>query len=227
MGVTPPSAWPWLDHSVSGLPPATERPVQTRFRSAFAYRLKLAANGNSLTHYTKGTTSLRTNLELRLFVGIRFQVSFTPLVGVLFTFPSRYLFTIGHQGVFRLTRWSWQIHTGFLEPRATRDPLKKPTKFRLPGSHGLRRPFPEASTIPKVYHFSQFRQKPPEGPTTPDTQRLPAITHARFSLIRFRSPLLTESLLFSLPTGTEMFHFPALPPTALYIQAEATPHDWC
>jgi hypothetical protein len=39
--------------------------------------------------------SLRTNLELHLFVGIRFQVSFTPLVGVLFTFPSRYLFAIG------------------------------------------------------------------------------------------------------------------------------------
>ena len=27
---------------------------------------------------------------LHLFVGIRFQVSFTPLAGVLFTFPSRY-----------------------------------------------------------------------------------------------------------------------------------------
>jgi len=39
--------------------------------------------------------SLRTNLELHLFVGIRFQVSFTPLVGVLFTFPSRYWFAIG------------------------------------------------------------------------------------------------------------------------------------
>jgi hypothetical protein len=57
VGVTPPSAWPWLDHSVSGLLPATERPVQTRFRSAYAYRLKLAANRNSLTHYTKGTMS--------------------------------------------------------------------------------------------------------------------------------------------------------------------------
>ena len=27
---------------------------------------------------------------LLLFVGVRFQVSFTPLAGVLFTFPSRY-----------------------------------------------------------------------------------------------------------------------------------------
>ena len=56
------------------------------------------------------------------------------------------------------------------------------------------------------------RQDGTKSPTTPNVQRLPAITHARFSLIRFRSPLLTESLLFSLPTGTEMFHFPAFPP---------------
>ena len=28
-------------------------------------------------------------------IGIRFQVFFTPLVGVLFTFPSRYWFAIG------------------------------------------------------------------------------------------------------------------------------------
>ena len=49
-------------------------------------------------------------------------------------------------------------------------------------------------------------------PTTPAPQHLSAITRHRFSLIHFRSPLLTESLLFSLPTGTEMFHFPAFPP---------------
>ena len=90
MRVTAPSAWPWLDHSVSGLPPATERPVQTRFRCAFAYRLKLAANGNSLTHYTKGTPSRHSHLRarpLRLLVGIRFQVFFTPLSGCFSPFP--------------------------------------------------------------------------------------------------------------------------------------------
>ena len=117
MGVTTPSAWPWLDHSVSGLLPATERPVQTRFRCAYAYRLKLAANRNSLTHYTKGTPSLQ--MELRLLVGIRFQVYFTPLIGVLFTFPSRYLFTIGHQGVFRLGGWSPLLQTGLHVSRLT------------------------------------------------------------------------------------------------------------
>ena len=117
MGVTPPSAWPWLDHSVSGLLPATERPVQTRFRCAYAYRLKLAANRNSLTHYTKGTPS--PQMRLRLLVGIRFQVYFTPLIGVLFTFPSRYLCTIGHQGVFRLGGWSPHVQTGFHVSRLT------------------------------------------------------------------------------------------------------------
>ena len=66
------------------------------------------------------------------------------------------------------------------------------------------------------------RQNSPKSPTTPNVQRLPAITHARFSLIRFRSPLLTESRLLSLPVGTEMFHFPTFPLPALYIQAGVT-----
>lgn len=44
----------------------------------------------------------------------------------------------------------------------------------------------------------------------------------RFSLFRVRSPLLTESLLFSLPVGTEMFHFPTFPPHILYIQMQVT-----
>ena len=70
-----------------------------------------------------------------------------------------------------------------------------------------------------------LRQKNLKSPATPCMQRLPAITHTRFSLIRFRSPLLTESRLFSLPAGTEMFHFPAFPPTTLYIQAEVAGHD--
>ena len=35
----------------------TERPVQTRFRCAYTYRLKLARETKSLTHYTKGTRS--------------------------------------------------------------------------------------------------------------------------------------------------------------------------
>jgi hypothetical protein len=65
-------------------------------------------------------------------------------------------------------------------------------------------------------------QSRPRGPTTPNMQRLTAVTHARFSLFRFRSPLLTESRLLSLPVGTEMFHFPTFPPLALCVQARVT-----
>ena len=43
------------------------------------------------------------------------------------------------------------------------------------------------------------------GPITP---LLPQ--QQRFGLFRVRSPLLAESLLFSLPAGTKMFQFPAL-----------------
>src|SRR6185369_11183737 len=75
------------------------------------------------------------------------------------------------------------------------------------------------STMTRISDSSPERQLGPNGPTTPNAQRLPAITRARFSLIRFRSPLLTESRLLSPPAGTEMFHFPAFTPHALCVQA--------
>ena len=46
------------------------------------------------------------------------------------------------------------------------------------------------------------------GPTTPGAASPPP----RFGLLRVRSPLLAQSLLFSLPAGTEMFQFPAFAP---------------
>ncbi len=78
----------------------------------------------------------------------------------------------------------------------------------------------------RLYSFVTLavRQNQQKSPATPTMQRLPAITHDRFSLFRFRSPLLTESLLLSLPVGTEMFHFPTFPLPALYIQAESLGH---
>ena len=165
MGVTPPSAWPWLDHSVSGLPPATERsfperkplrPVQTRFRCAFAYRLKLAANGNSLTHYTKGTpsphpsrTSLPGSRRLRLLVGIRFQVSFTPLSGCFSPFPHgtcalsvtrEYLGLEGGPPVFR---------QDFTCPALLMDQLELTRTGLSPAPAGLSRPF----RFPPIDHW--------------------------------------------------------------------------
>ena len=42
-------------------------------------------------------------------------------------------------------------------------------------------------------------------------------------LVRFRSPLLTESRLISFPPGTEMFQFPGFAPDGLCIQPPVTP----
>jgi hypothetical protein len=50
-----------------------------------------------------------------------FRVYFTPLFEVLFTFPSRYWFTIGLWRVFSLGGWSRRFHTGFHVSRATQD----------------------------------------------------------------------------------------------------------
>ena len=41
-------------------------------------------------------------------------------------------------------------------------------------------------------------------------------------LIRFRSPLLSESLLMSFPPGTEMFQFPGFASNPLWIQGSDT-----
>ena len=61
----------------------------------------------------------RSSYEVRQLVDIQFQVLFHSPPGVLFTFPSRYFFTIGHMRVFSLTGWSRQIQTGFLVSRLT------------------------------------------------------------------------------------------------------------
>ena len=72
--------------------------------------LNLATYHNSLARSTKSTWS-DVLIVLPLLVGTRFQVLFHSPPGVLFTFPSRYFFTIGHQVVFRLGWWSTLLPT--------------------------------------------------------------------------------------------------------------------
>ena len=79
---------------------------------------------------------------------VRFQVCFTPLAAVLFAFPSRYWFAIGHHGVFSLGEWSPRIRTGFHVSRPTWDADRPDQGFRLRGFHPLWPLFPEGSAIP-------------------------------------------------------------------------------
>ena len=71
----------------------------------------------------------RTYEVLRLLVNLRFQILFHSPLGVLFTFPSLYLFTIGHQGIFSLTGWSPQIPIEFHVFDGTQDTAKAVTIF--------------------------------------------------------------------------------------------------
>jgi hypothetical protein len=66
---------------------------------------------------------------LSLLVGIGFQVLFHSPPGVLFTFPSRYSFAIGHWVVFSLGGWSPRIPTGFLVSRGTPDTAQHASHF--------------------------------------------------------------------------------------------------
>ena len=62
--------------------------------------------------------------------------SFHSAPAVLFTFPSRYFSTIGHQVVFRLGGWSPQLPYGFLVSVGTPDTaalsLISSTRLSLP-----------------------------------------------------------------------------------------------
>ena len=88
-----------------------------------------------------------TNNVLPQLVSAGFQVLFHSPPGVLFTFPSRYWFTIGHRGVFSLTRWSWWIPTGFLVSRRTQVLPRASSLFRLRGCHPVSPDFPFRSPI--------------------------------------------------------------------------------
>ncbi len=83
---------------------------------------------------------------LRLIVGTRFQDLFHSPPGVLFTFPSRYWFTIGHWVVFSLGRWSSRIPTGFHVSRRTQDTLRRKRSFDYRAVTLYRGPFQTASS---------------------------------------------------------------------------------
>ncbi len=81
-------------------------PFRTRVRSGSTCTwLNLATQNHSLAHSTKGTPSPHTYVQgSDRPEADGFRISFTPLVGVLFTVPSRYWFTIGRLQYLALGR---------------------------------------------------------------------------------------------------------------------------
>ena len=126
--LTAASSWTWVGHPVSGLRGLTYRPIKTRFPSGSAPSvLNLASPRNSPDRSTKSTRS--TFISVPQLVNTGFQVLFHSPPGVLFTFPSRYCSSIGHQVVFRVGGWSPQLPTGFHVSRGTLDTRQQPSPF--------------------------------------------------------------------------------------------------
>ena len=95
-------------------------------------------------------------------------------------------------------------------PRYLGNRSRKSDSFNLQDYHLLRLAFPGYSIINQIYNFPTEPELHPIKPHDPEYATLPGLTHIQFRLFPVRSPLLGESLLFSLPAGTKMFQFPAL-----------------
>ena len=217
MSVTPPSSWPWLDHPVSGLRPPTQSPCSDSLSLRLPYSVKLAGERKSLTHYTKGTPSpLLDALSLnerrwanappsnKSFHGSRararpsknpegplsrgsdclyacgFRIYFTPLPGFFSPFPhGTGSLSVDHE-YLALEDGPPIFRQDVTCPALLVSRLVPHPPLRLRGCHPLRPAFPDHS--PEVGAKSR-------------------------RLFPFRSPLLWESRLISVPPATEMFQF--------------------
>ena len=123
---------------------------------------------------------------------------------MLFTFPSRYWFTIGHRGVFSLGSGSSLLPTGFLVSRRTQDPHRLPLRFDYRIVTFSDGPFQAASST-KFLASSCVLQ--PHGQSS-------MVWASSVSLAATRE----IACLLSLPPGTKMFQFPGSAFLTLWIQ---------
>ena len=151
----------------------TKRPIQTRFRYAYTYRLKLACYTKSLTHYTKGTPS-----PLRAPTACRHPVSGSislPSSGCFSPFPhGTCSLSVMHE-YLGLESGLPMFRQDFSCPALLVPTLFPLLNFRVRGYHPLWPDFPDCSTNSEAKSCRLFR---------------------------VRSPLLTESRLISFPPGT-------------------------
>ena len=186
------STWPWVDHPASGLERATARPFRLAFATDPPHGLTSRHATNSQAHSSIGTPS-----PLKALTACKRPVSGT------ISLPSRGTFhhsltvlsTIGHQEVFR-------------QPSGLGRFTQDSTSPVLLGHHP--RHAPTSSAYGGITHYATPSQtiqlpastrapSPAEEDRTapqPRTRNPCRVSHAHgLTIIRFRSPLLTEYLL--------------------------------
>ncbi len=126
-------------------------------------------------------------------MGLRFQVLFHSPRRGSFRLSLTVLLRYRSYPVFSLGSWSTRIPAGFLVPRRTQDSAALLSSFQIRGFHPLWQAFPK----PFSYHDSKV------------IAVLQPRSLERFRLLRFRSPLLSESLLISFPGVLRWFSSPS------------------
>ena len=147
--LTAASTWTWIDHPVSGLLLLTLALLRLGFPTAPHLKcltLPVSVTRRTVLQKVRGSS----NNDVPQLVNTGFQVLFHSPPGVLFTFPSRYWFTIAHILVFRLAGWSRRIPTGFHVPRRTQDPSRASSIFVYRACTFFGRPFNAVLLIVKV-----------------------------------------------------------------------------
>ena len=149
----------------------------------------------------------------------RFQGLFHPPLGVLFTFPSRYWFTIGRSRCLALEGGPPRFPQGFSCLVVLRIPVPRPALLTTGFSPSL--------TVPS----NTFVFAPGLASLVLQPQSLPCGS-GWFGLFPLRSPLLRESHLISFRRATEMFQFTRCPPVGYVfphrspdITLEGLPHS--
>ena len=97
-------------------------------------------------------------------------------------------------------------------------PSSKLGSCRLRGCHPLWPAFPDRSAKILVCNLPTAPYHRPTKTYNTTATTHTGLTSLWFRLFPFRSPLLGESRLISIPAGTEMFHFPAWASLHLCIQ---------
>ena len=134
------------------------------------------------------------------------------------------LSTIGHQEVFRQPSGLGRFTQDSTSPVLLgHRPRHAPTSSAYGGITHYATPS-QTIQLPASTRARSPAEDQQDSPTTPHTQPLPSITRTRFH----HHPLsLATTHGISSPTGTEMFHFPASPPTPYTIQMQVTRHNSC
>ena len=182
--LTAASTWTWIDHPVSGLLLLTLALLRLGFPSAPSLEdltLPVSVTRRTVLQKVRGCA----HMALPQLVDTGFQVLFHSPPGVLFTFPSQYY-------ALSVTKEYLALEGG---------PSDFPQGFSCPAVLWIL-PLPIAFMYEALTLSGRASQPVPLTNQLTYAVRNPSM-HARwFRLLRFRSPLLPESMFLSFPPAT-------------------------